>query len=483
LKSKIIIGLDGFRALACLWVVVLHVWALYPQDTLDDEEKILYSNISTSVPFNFVYNGSYGVDIFFILSGYLIMSILGKELAHHYTSQLFLFGANKKRKQTSTRQDPEKTALLTNEIVPNFYQERTKELPTTIPPLYSLAFLKSSLKFYIRRIFRILPSYSASLLIYYLLASNIAYKYSRIEVRICDDKIWTNFLFIQNFYSFICMSWSWSIAVEMQMYLISPLIVWLVLRFERFAHLTLIGFSLISMGSYIGLTYGHDANASEWMEYVYIRPYSRIFAYLIGMQVALVIAQQRLKAQRDIEDKEIEFREEEDQNQNFTTFQKVRDLLLRVLAILVFLFSTIICSADPTQVDDPTLFALNIFFGRFFFTFVIAYMMYDSLSDQVWKEPLHKISVWILSSHLLFWIAQVSYEMYLLHPTLLKNIYHGYKNIADEISFSIWVYFVFLLLIIIASFVFSCILYILVGKPFLNLSDLIFRKTSNFWKN
>jgi len=47
------------------------------------QEKNLqrYFDLSHNVFFHAVLNGTYGVDIFFILSGYLIMSILLSELA------------------------------------------------------------------------------------------------------------------------------------------------------------------------------------------------------------------------------------------------------------------------------------------------------------------------------------------------------------------------------------------------------------------
>ena len=70
--------LDGLRAMAVLWVIVLHVGMFGVIGNVDAGGRLLIE----SAPFllGWIYNGNYGVDVFFVLSGFLIASIIFKEI-------------------------------------------------------------------------------------------------------------------------------------------------------------------------------------------------------------------------------------------------------------------------------------------------------------------------------------------------------------------------------------------------------------------
>jgi peptidoglycan/LPS O-acetylase OafA/YrhL len=55
--------LDGIRALSVLWVLLDHTWTLYPEST-DSFDSIF--------TMRWVQNGVYGVDSFFVLSGFMM---------------------------------------------------------------------------------------------------------------------------------------------------------------------------------------------------------------------------------------------------------------------------------------------------------------------------------------------------------------------------------------------------------------------------
>ena len=72
--------LDGLRALACAWVVALHGMLFLPITITTADNAAVYSTAFYDTGYRVVFNGTFGVDIFFIISGYLIMSILRREL-------------------------------------------------------------------------------------------------------------------------------------------------------------------------------------------------------------------------------------------------------------------------------------------------------------------------------------------------------------------------------------------------------------------
>ncbi len=73
-RSFMLPGLDGLRAIAVLLVIVYHLWP-------------------TSVP-----GGMIGVDIFFVISGYLITALLLREGAITGRINLFLFWKRRARR-------------------------------------------------------------------------------------------------------------------------------------------------------------------------------------------------------------------------------------------------------------------------------------------------------------------------------------------------------------------------------------------------
>ena len=65
---------DGVRAIAVLWVVLLHS-VYYHLGTLKQETSAIFNGTFTP----WIQRGDLGVDLFFVISGYLMGSILLKE--------------------------------------------------------------------------------------------------------------------------------------------------------------------------------------------------------------------------------------------------------------------------------------------------------------------------------------------------------------------------------------------------------------------
>lgn len=163
--QKRIPALDGVRALASLMVVAYH-FGPHIIRTADSHFAFLLS---------FPRHGVEGVDLFFVLSGFLISGILIKERNS-----------------------------------PRYYRT-----------------------FYLRRVFRILPLYCVVLAGYtvaVLWLGTGATRYGRLFEN--PLPLWTYWLYLQNFamafagtYGAIWMAGSWSLAIEDQFYLTLPVIV------------------------------------------------------------------------------------------------------------------------------------------------------------------------------------------------------------------------------------------------------------------
>lgn len=157
--------IDGIRAIAVLWVIFFHAWLFQ------------YLTFSTSIDkiydyplFYWVTKGDLGVDLFFVISGFLIGGIIFKEIK---STEKFNFK-----------------------------------------------------RFYVRRFLRLSPVYIFAILLnlYFLkgFSDNYLLNY------------WSNILYINNYVPTSPMAWTWSLAIEEQFYIIVPfLLVFIFPRFRN----------------------------------------------------------------------------------------------------------------------------------------------------------------------------------------------------------------------------------------------------------
>jgi peptidoglycan/LPS O-acetylase OafA/YrhL len=178
--------LDGLRGIAISLVVVFHYFYFGPSTNHHlSAIRSLYVHFE-----QLIVMGWSGVDLFFVLSGFLIGGILMDVRASESYFKVF----------------------------------------------------------YLRRFFRIIPVYYAWILIYFLIAA-VASSFVRAhvvggELPERKDQIIPLLLFLQNFgfmnYSMLAGAWflpTWSLAVEEQFYLVSPLVIRLLSRRALYAFL------------------------------------------------------------------------------------------------------------------------------------------------------------------------------------------------------------------------------------------------------
>lgn len=132
----------------------------------------------------------------------------------------------------------------------------------------------------------------------------------------CPQYWWTNILYIQNFYpagdqNNECMSWTWYLANDMQMYIVSPLFILALHNSKRLGvalwSVALLASIAVPFGIALGYKLAVDpfiempgmpftpahAGSADVFALVYNKPYCRIAPYLLGIMLAHVFRQRR----------------------------------------------------------------------------------------------------------------------------------------------------------------------------------------------
>jgi peptidoglycan/LPS O-acetylase OafA/YrhL len=210
-------GLDTLRALAITIVLFFHY-------------MVVVSNENT---FGYVTRiGWMGVDLFFVLSGYLI------------GNQILSAIANKE----------------------NFS-------------------LKS---FYIRRLLRTLPNYYVVFALYFIFPAMLT--------GLATAPIWKFLTFTQNFEfrPYVTFSHSWSLCIEEQFYLIFPLVFMLIAQSKHFVTLAWLAiifgmFLGLATRLYVWYAYGESSmDARDYYQHIYYSSFTRFDELLPGIAIAMV---------------------------------------------------------------------------------------------------------------------------------------------------------------------------------------------------
>lgn len=391
--------LDGLRAISIIWVVIFHVYILVALSFSAETAQQLLRN--TPWFFNWIWNGDKGVDIFFVMSGFLISGLLFKE--HQQTNTLNL---------------------------------------------------KS---FYIRRFLRLTPVYWFSLTLYFLLNGPNA------------ENIWANFLYINNFLpsSDMAMTWTWSLAVEEQFYLITPL--FLLLVFWKSNHKTawLIGLALLSLLiRYLLLINEPDLINSDlktilnlersdkfnlYFDRMYVDLHARFGPFICGIFASHLFFHHR------------------EALATFFNSRKAKPVIYIGLAIVIALALAPSYHQDVTYPEFYSIF--YIVFNRTLFSVGITLLLLAALFPY---EVVGRTFQKILSAKFWLPIAHLSYSIYIFHILVVSWIHLNIKVLMKNNSMPTeTVDFYWLLAAIPVALFVSCIiaalLYVFIEKPFMNL--------------
>jgi peptidoglycan/LPS O-acetylase OafA/YrhL len=223
--------IDGIRAIAVLWVIFFHAW-LFQQLTIPG----FIDNIYKYPLFYWVTKGDLGVDLFFVISGFLIGGIIFKEIK---SSNQFNFK-----------------------------------------------------RFYVRRFLRLSPVYIFAIFL------NLYFLKDYHQDNLL--KYWPNILYINNYLPGSPMGWTWSLAIEEQFYIVVPfLLVFIFPKFRNkatfFIILSAISISLTWYYVYILKQYRLPFNYTfytkdwgAWFNSYYMVTHLRYIGLLLGVATAYI---------------------------------------------------------------------------------------------------------------------------------------------------------------------------------------------------
>ncbi|XP_025083336.1 nose resistant to fluoxetine protein 6-like [Pomacea canaliculata] len=241
--------LHGIRFFSIMWIILGHT---YNYGVINVTENPTTENLVDADKFfkRFTYQGvmaaGFGVDTFFLLSGFLVCYLTMKDLAK---------GKNNR-----------------------FYW----------------------VMFYVHRFWRLTPIYMIVLMmfgcLYTYLGKGPLWPENLPTASNCKDNWWTNLLYVNNFVYVDdpCMGWSWYLANDMQFYWISPIFL---LPLFYIGSVGVTGILMLAAGGmasafyqewkYRGDLFSMHEDLGFWDE-VYIKPWCRVSAYCVGLLLGYI---------------------------------------------------------------------------------------------------------------------------------------------------------------------------------------------------
>jgi len=391
--------IDGIRALAILWVVLFHAWII---QVLDMPTYIM--GIFNYPVLNWVDRGDLGVDLFFVISGFLIGTIIFKEIRSTGT---FIFR-----------------------------------------------------QFYFRRYLRLTPVYIFAILLNITLTHNLNFGH-----------YWSNILYVNNYVPGSEMIWTWSLAIEEQFYLLTPLL--LLLFFPLFKNkLHFFGlFTVLALGinAYyvffkmnLSLPYNVSFPTEQWFNWFnnyYRVSHLRFVGLLAGVAASYihVYHEERVRAFF----------------QNRTSIIKSM-YLVTLIGVLFISFTPL---GEWTTAPHSIFYSLPDFAGKIFevgnkafFSYAIAFIILACLYDSGrWIQPVKRF----LSLRFFYPIAQLSYSAYLWHVMFMFWAFPKLFAMWNGAMSPTALFFLRYAIGVTGTFAFAVVMYYLVEQPFMRLRNKV----------
>lgn len=396
-------ALDGLRAISILWVMCFHVYILTTLSISKSTARSLVND--TPWYMNWIWNGDKGVDIFFVLSGFLI------------------------------------SGLLFNE----FQRTRTINLK----------------RFYLRRFLRLTPVFWLVLALYYIVnAPN-------------RELLMFNAFYINNFVSseLMPMTWSWSLAVEEQFYLLFPLFLLLIFFKSRNKMAWMLGLLAGSLAIRFAILFftkelwNYDLNElfniekgrvfNIYFDSLYMNLYTRFGPFICGIIASYLYQFQQIKLDRF-----------------FRSSQSKPGIIISLLVVILFGLAP----SYHENLDLPQAYhVFSLVFNRTLFAMATAYLLLSALFPySITGKAVNRflsLKIWVPIAHL-------SYSSYLIHifvivivHIFLAKIFKSQQLALATLEFK-WM-LIGIPFTALFTFLVAALLFVLVEKPFMKLRNLM----------
>ncbi|XP_061708213.1 nose resistant to fluoxetine protein 6-like [Cydia pomonella] len=264
--------LDGIRALSVLWIILFHTAGRVMDDCVNKSD-IMYGPISRQ-KYLWAFTGHIAVDSFFVLSGLLLVYTTSHKTKQLSLKHLPLFYCNRYMRLFPLLA----TAVLLQMVLPRLVDGPVDaHLVRYVSKLYIYLRERPSLRFI---------SLSSHYQSYRRASDNI--------VEWCRSYWWSALLHVQNIVNptDMCLGHTWYLSVDMQLFMVSPLLLRWVLR-RCFAWRALVTAVLVSQALKFAIclyfnypdVWGQlgDTLPGAFYLWYYINPLARSPPFLIGM--------------------------------------------------------------------------------------------------------------------------------------------------------------------------------------------------------
>ena len=398
-------AIDGIRAIAVLWVIIFHIW-IFQHNTYPE----LLGKVAQNPFLVWITKGDLGVDLFFVISGFLIGTILFKEY--------------------------KKTKTL------NF---------------------KS---FYLRRFLRLFPVYFFSMIIaLFFLRGAGAEKWVTA---------WSNLLYVNNYVFKSYMGWTWSLAIEEQVYIVIPfLIVFLFPKFrKKWVLFTVLAIIPVVLTYYYSvhifnfkIPYNREIFGEEWQEWFwgyYMLTHLRYGGLLSGVIAAYIHVNHS--------DKVVHFFKHKTKLSNF----------LIVFSLASFAIITSLSLGQAAPVEESIFYELPKDFVVYYeiihrelFSYAVVFIMIACMySKSKLIIPINNF----LSAKIFYPIAKISYSIYLFHVMLMEWLFPMFTEYAEGSLTSLQIVFLNGIMSLIISVIVASLMLICIEEPFNNLKNKLTSK-------
>ncbi|XP_034111657.1 nose resistant to fluoxetine protein 6 [Drosophila albomicans] len=410
-KAHEIPVMNGLRSVCAIWIMIFHVvWFMY----FTVHNKTVLLSYAEQAFFQYVSSAPLLVDVFFTISGFL---------------QTYNFLRNSSQLEAVRRNGWRQNLQLFGKLLFHRYLR--------LGPLYLIVMLCVDLT-------------------YAYIGDTSVYHINERFDEMCSKHWWRNLFFIQNLFDHrdMCANWSWSLACEMQFFILANALLFLYVKHPKLTK-ALVGLILVSSTAWsygIGLSIkfqlSFDAAFATGTE-IYTSPFVRILPYILGAITAYSLLQ-RTPSEKESND--------------------IRERCSWHFALLVFF----ICIYSTVKRDISSLLAISLFvLGRLFFSLSVCWMIAGSAQGRgVWWSRL-------LEAKGFQHVSRLSYAIYLLNPLVIAFFYSLTSASTHADPFMLCVVSCgFGVIVYLASIVFS----LAFELPYSNLSSLLLKRGSKSQK-
>jgi peptidoglycan/LPS O-acetylase OafA/YrhL len=395
---------DGVRAIAILWVMSYHL-VLFHLGSFTAEAI----GLATGAWTQWTSRGDMGVDLFFVISGYLIGSILLDEYRGTGAIQIR--------------------------------------------------------RFYVRRFLRLIPVYTVAMIVGLYFVHNIPREAVLMEFPpfMNANHMWANVLYVNNFLPINkqYMGWCWSLAIEEQFYLILPGFLLVVMRFAR--PLRVLGGFLLLAGIIRWIVIDRHGfvppfldlpNMQSWVDRFsieYDNLYTRYGALLSGVIGAYLMIYHRERVAR--------------------FFARGPLVTLLSAAALVIIVPTAYFAMSSPLFNEIPLAARKLYYSHHRDVFAVC-VMFLILAAIHSAGAIGLALRRVLSWRVLYPIAQVSYSLYLVHEMFMLWLFPKTARLFGPILGAHGTMAFAAALAIAMSFAGAILLYLFVERPSMQARSL-----------